>query len=252
MIHVILALSLALGPSEPLLRDLDAQHAFEAAQKAFAEKDYATASAQLEKAYMLEPEPELLYPWAQAERNLGRCESAIDLYEKFIDTGPSQKMVEAAQQNIERCKETMAGDPPPVPEVEPEVEPEPETDPEPPPPRVDPSNDTAPKDDKPVGKDVAGAVLVGLGGAAIVTGAVLLGIASKQAKFTKNADDNETYLVMRDKATKFNGAGIGVLVAGGVLVVAGVVRYGVLAKRKKSKDTALFFDGRTVGIAGRF
>jgi hypothetical protein len=247
---VIVALSLALGPAEPLLRDLDAQAAFEAAQKAFADKDYATASAQLEKAYMLEPEPELLYPWAQAERNLGRCESAVDLYEKFIDTGPSQKMVDAANQNIERCKETMAGDPPPAPEIEPE--PEPESDPGPPPPRVDPTQDSPSKDDKPVGKDVVGGVLVGVGVGALVVGGALLGIAAKQAKFTKNADDNTTYLVMRDKAAKFNAGGIAMLVTGGVLVVAGVVRYGVLAKRKKSKDTALFFDGRSIGLAGRF
>lgn len=241
---VILALSLALGP-EPLLRDLDAQAAFDAAQQAFADKDYATASAQLEKAYMLEPEPELLYPWAQAERNLGRCESAIDLYEKFIDTGPSQKMVDAAKQNIERCKETIAA-------AEPEPEVDPEVEPEPPPPRVDPITDTPPKDDKPVGKDVAGGVLVGVGGVAIVVGAALLGVARKQAKLTANVDDNDTYLVMRDKATKFNAGGIAMLVTGGVLVVAGVVRYGVLAKRKKSKDVAMFFDGRSIGLAGRF
>lgn len=247
-VAVILALSLALGP-EPLLRDLDAQAAFAAAQQAFADKDYATASAQLEKAYMLEPEPELLYPWAQAERNLGRCESAIDLYEKFIDTGPSQKMVDAANQNIDRCKETIAAT---EPAIEPEIEPEPELDPDPPPPRVDPTTDTPPKDDKPVGKDVAGGVLVGVGGVAIVVGAALLGVARKQAKATANADDNNTYLLMRDKAAKFNGGGIAMLVTGGVLVVAGVVRYGVLAKRKKSRDVAMFFDGRSIGLAGRF
>jgi hypothetical protein len=247
-IAVILALSLALGAPEKLLRDADAQAAFDAAQQAFADKDYATASAQLEKAYMLEPEPELLYPWAQAERNLERCESAIDLYQKFIDTGPSEKMVAAAKQNIARCEESLAATA--TPEPEPQAEPEPEPEPDPPPPRVDPAADTAPKDDKPVGRDVAGGVLVGVGGAAIVVGAVLLGVAGKQAKVTADADDNSTYLVMRDKATKYNTGGIAMLVTGGVLVIAGVVRYGVLAKRKKSKDTAVFWNG--AGLAGRF
>ena len=90
---LLLALSLVLAPDK-LLRDPQAQAAFDAAQEAFAAKDYAVASQQLERAYMLEPEPELLYPWAQAERNLDRCASAIDLYQKFIDTGPPERMVE--------------------------------------------------------------------------------------------------------------------------------------------------------------
>ena len=119
----LFALTLALAP-EPLLRDPQARAAFDAAQEAFAAKDYAEASKQLERAYMLEPELDLLYPWAQAERNLGRCESAIDLYQKFIDGGPNQRMIDTANQNIARCEESLAA----AGAAEPEPEPPPQTD----------------------------------------------------------------------------------------------------------------------------
>lgn len=240
---------MALAP-ERLLRDPAAQAAFDAAQAAFAAKDYAAASQELERAYMLEPELELLYPWAQAERNLDRCESAIDLYQKFIDGGPSERMVEAAKQNIERCEETIAAQAPAPAEPEPEPV---AIEPEPPPPRVEPTADLEPEKPTPVGRDIAGGVLVGVGGVAVIVGIALLGTAGKQAKATKDADDNSMYLDMRDHATKLNRAGIAMLVTGGALVVAGAVRYGLLARKRKSSEVALGWDGgRGLALSGRF
>lgn len=250
-----IVLSLSLAP-EPLLRDPDAQAAFEAAQEAFEAKDYAEASKQLERAYMSEPEVELLYPWAQAERNLGHCPIAIDLYQRFIDGGPSERMIEAAKQNIARCEESIAAggatDPDPI-------EPDPGeadagSDDEPPPPRTAAAVDKGPDDPKPVGRDVAGGVLVGVGGVAVVVGAALLGTASKQAKVTGDAQDNSTYLDMRARAKTLNTAGIAMLATGGVLVVAGVVRYGVLARKRKNADVALWWDrgGGGLAMTGRF
>lgn len=242
---VLLALTLVFAP-EKLLRDPQAQAAFDAAQKAFAAGDFATASDKLERAYMLEPEPELLYPWAQAERNLDRCASAIDLYQKFIDSDPSERMVEAAKQNIARCEETLAAA---QPAVEPAVEPEPETDTEPPPPRVEPQVDDS-RDDKPVGRDPAGGVLVGVGAAAAIVGVALVGVANKQAKGTAQAFHNSKYLEMREQATKLNRAGVAMLITGGVLVLAGVVRYGLLARKRKADDaSAWWHGGRGRGIA---
>src|SRR5262245_114823 len=131
-VSLLLSLSLALGPAKKLLDDPKAQKLFDEAQKAFGEKDYATASDRLERAYLIEPPPELLYPWAQAERNLDHCESAIDLYQKYIDTDPGERMVATAQQNIERCQEQLAA-----------------SKPEEPPPAPDPGSDdeTAPRED---------------------------------------------------------------------------------------------------------
>ncbi len=242
----LFAFTLALAPGEPLLRDPEAKAAFDAAQAAFEAEDFAEASKQLERAYMFEPEPELLYPWAQAERNLGHCDSAVDLYEKFIDTGPSERMAELARQNIARCEETTAAEATPV-------EPEPAMDDEPPPPRVEPRSDTRietrPVPIKPVGRDVAGGVLVGVGGAAAIVGAALLGTAARQAKQTYDVDDNATYLDMRARTVTLQRAGLAMLVTGGVLVVAAVVRYGVVARKRKNADVAMWWDGRGGGLA---
>jgi hypothetical protein len=226
-------LALALAPDDSLLRDPEAQAAFAAAQAAFEAKDYATASAELERAFMLEPKNDLLYPWAQAERNRGRCDSAIDLYEKFIDGGPSQRMIDAATQNIERCRAELAAATTPTPDAPAPVEEEP-----PPPRPVDderpssPPADGAEPTERPIGRDVVGGVLVGVGGAAVITGAVLLGISSKRAKAVGDAEDNEAYLDARDGATKLHRGGIAVLVTGGVLVTAGAIRYGLLARKR--------------------
>lgn len=250
-----LVLSLALAPGK-LLDDPKAQKLFDEAQKAFEQKDYATASDKLERAYLIEPAPELLYPWAQAERNLDRCESAIDLYQKFIDTDPGERMVGAAQQNIDRCKETLAAqqpeEPPPVPEVGSDDETAPRDDTPPAKPKGEQGQDDGAKN---IGRDPAGAVLVSLGGVGVIAGAVLLGVASKQAKKTAN-DGNEhtTYLDMRKAALTQRNAGIAVMVVGGALIVAGAIRYGLLARKQKRTDVGLWVDrtGGVVSFSTRF
>ncbi|MBX7080881.1 MAG: hypothetical protein K1X88_16910 [Nannocystaceae bacterium] len=245
LVSCALSLSLAVGPSQ-LLGDPAAQQAFEEAQAAFEAKDYATASAKLERAYMLEPKPELLYPWAQAERNLGRCASAIDLYQKFIDTGPPERMVEAARQNITRCEESLAA-------AQPEPEPAaPAEDPESAPRR---DRDEPVRDDgdepRPVGRDPAGASLVAVGGVGVIVGAALLGVASGRARQTDDAADNQAYLDVRHGALALRNGGAAALAIGGALLLAGVVRYGVLAgKRKRSRsDVGLLLPRGGAGLA---
>jgi hypothetical protein len=252
-IALLLSLSLALGPAK-ILDDPKAQKLFDEAQKAFGEKDFATASDKLERAYLIEPAPELLYPWAQAERNLDRCESAIDLYEKFIDTKPNERMVAAAQQNIDRCKEQLSAnkpdEPPPVPDPGSDAETAPRDD-------TPPKNDGGAKDEPKtnVGRDPAGAVLVSLGAAGVIAGAALLGVASKQAKKTGNdGNDNTTYLDMRRTALIQRNAGIAVLTIGGALIVAGAIRYGLLARKQKRADVGVWIDrtSASFSVSARF
>lgn len=250
MSPLVLLFSFALAPSK-LLDDPQAQALFDEAQQAFESKDYALASEKLEQAYLLEPAAELLYPWAQAERNLDRCASAIDLYEQFIATNPSERMVEAAQQNIARCKETLAAAEPETPPPEPVVGSDDETAPREAAPQPKPSDD-APK--RKIGRDPAAAVLVSLGGAGVIAGGVLLGVASGQAKKTEHARDNANWLDMREAALKQRNAGIAVMVVGGALIVAGAIRYGVLAKQRKRTEVGVWVDrtGGAISIATRF
>lgn len=247
-------LAFAAAPDGSLLRDPEAKEAFAAAQAAFEAKDYATASSELERAFMLEPKNDLLYPWAQAERNRGRCDSAIDLYEKYIDGGPPERMIEVARQNIDRCRAELEAKAAETAAEQPVTPPPQPVDDERPEPR--PTSDVPEPNERPIGRDVTGGLLVGVGGAAVITGAVLLGIASKRAKQVGDADDNEAYLDARDGATKLNRVGIAVLVTGGVLVTAGVIRYGVLARKRKNThgDASAWWipGGGGVSFATRF
>jgi tetratricopeptide (TPR) repeat protein len=114
--------------------------------------NYDAAIAEFKLAYEASGSPAILFPWAQAERLRGRCREAIDLYQRFIDSGPPEKQVGAAKQNRDDCVariesadaaaaslvpgtagEAPASEPappePPPPEPQPEPPPRRQTDP---------------------------------------------------------------------------------------------------------------------------
>jgi hypothetical protein len=259
MLAAFVAIALALSGPPELLSDPDAKRLFGEAQAAFETGDYATASARLEAAYLIEPESALLYPWAQAERQLDHCKSAIELYQRFIDSNPSERMATAAKQNIERCEQHLAESTPtePVPpppgtdeEEAPFGPPDARTDDEPG--KQDPPNPQAEK----IGIAV-GASLVGVGAVVAITGGTLIGLASGRAKATGEATSNTRYNELRKQATSLRAGGIAAVSIGGALLVGGIVQLAIVgAKRKQAKnsDVSMFFDGRTAAITwtGRF
>lgn len=233
-----LALSLLAAPAQ-LLDDPEARRLFGEAQSAFETGDYSTASARLEAAYAIEPKPELLYPWAQAERNLDRCKEAIELYRKFLDSSPSERMADAAKQNIARCEERLGA----LESDEPEEAP-PATDEEPPPFAVESQGDgddpeptdrpTRPGSEK-VGVAV-GATMLAVGGVGVLAGGTLLGLASGRAKSAGDATRQSRYETLRAQATKLRTGGIVAISIGGALVIGGVIQFAVLAAVKKKKS----------------
>ncbi len=257
--------STAAGP-EDLLSDPDAQAYVADAQIYFAEGNFAQAAVLIEKAYLIEPVPELLFPWAQAEREQGNCEAAVDLYTRFLEERSEGAMADAARANLERCEEEMgvvAGD---VVEVEEDEEPldeeqleefvEEGPEPEPEPKPAEPA-----KDDEPTAKawyaDPVGGVLTGLGVVGVGVGAALLGVAGSTANGAPNAASLADYNTQSDQAVTQRNAGAGVLSVGGALLVAGVIRYVIVAKKTKSSkraSAALWGAPGTAGVvfSGRF
>jgi hypothetical protein len=257
MLAVVVSLALALSGPPELLNDGDAKRLFGEAQAAFEVGDFATASARLESAYLIEPEPSLLYPWAQAERQLDHCKTAIELYQKFIDSRPAERMVTAANQNIERCEQRLAETaaaaepPPPEPGTDEEEAPFGPPDEEQPPKKADAN----PKAEK-IGIAV-GATLVGVGAVGLAAGGTLIGLAIGRAKATGEASSNTRYNELRKQATTFRAGGIAAASIGGALLVGGIVQLAIVgAKRKRTKkaDVSMFFDGRTAAVvwSGRF
>jgi hypothetical protein len=76
----------------------------ERALELYGARSYVAAAAEIEAAYAIEPKPELLYMWAQSKRLGGDCRAAVELYERFLATGPSAEERARAQKNIQRCQ----------------------------------------------------------------------------------------------------------------------------------------------------
>ncbi len=68
--------------------------------------DYSAAIAAFKEAYVLAPSPTLLFNIAQSYRLAGDCDEAAWMYRRFLDTNPSGKQRDLAQQHlsvVEKC-----------------------------------------------------------------------------------------------------------------------------------------------------
>jgi tetratricopeptide (TPR) repeat protein len=181
---------------------------------------YAEAIEEFKRALQLAPRPELYYALAQAERQLGRCVEAVAHYQAFLKSKPSPLQAESARQNIERCSITVGEAPQPA---EPPPATPPPAPPEPPPP---PRPSAA--------RDPAGHVLWVSGVALGIAGGALLGVAERNVRAAADARRYDEFILAYDPAQGAESqriAGAVLLAAGGVAVVAGIVRFGVVAKR---------------------
>ncbi len=246
-------LMIAAGPND-LLSDPEAQALVSEAQILFSEGNFGDAAKLIEKAYLIEPVPELLFPWAQAEREQGNCRAAIDLYGRLLEEIPEGRMADSARSNIALCEEEM----PPEEETVAVVDDEPleeidEPEPEPEPVAVT-KTDEQPKA-KQWFKDPAGGVLTGLGVVGVGAGAALLIVARGTANGAPDAASLDDYNAQSDSALTQRNAGAGVLSVGGALLVAGVIRYALVAKKNKASATASVWTAPGSGgvvLSGRF
>src|SRR5262245_59688716 len=84
-----------------------AREQFDRGAAHFARKEDEPAIAAFRKAYEIDPRPEILFAWAQAERLSGDCASAISLYDRFLATGPVARQATAAEENKALCSEAL-------------------------------------------------------------------------------------------------------------------------------------------------
>jgi tetratricopeptide (TPR) repeat protein len=193
--------------------DLAKQH-FVLAEKLYQRGDYEGALQNLEKSYRHSGKPELLYNIARCEEQLGQLEKAVEHYRAFLKARPSGgPEIEARIQNLQRRLEQRSARSGP--------------------PRSIPRRSLR----------LPGWILVGVGGALVVTGAVLGWRASEQASDLEAAsrqqpkayfDDHEsTQSAGRSLQT---GAILG-LAIGGAAAVAGTVLL-ILDGRRKGGERA--------------
>jgi hypothetical protein len=198
------------------------------AEAAFTAGDYEAAAKAAAEAHAATGDPKYLYAQAQAERFGGRCDLAVEHYRLFITLVPSSDATLAAQDNIAECEALLAAAPAPAP-VEPLGPAEPE-------PAALPVDAPRPRH---WARDPVGGVLVGAGVVALAVGGGLYGKAKADERSAMSATDVVAYGERIDSAYTLSRAGVSVMIIGGALVVGGVVRWVVLARRSaRSRNLA--------------
>jgi hypothetical protein len=226
---------------------------------AYQKGDFAAASTALGKSYKLESDTETLFAWAQSERQQNKCESAIDLYNQLLAKDMPAENKDAVRAKLDECKAIIAAkivppvEPPkkvePVPtKVEPVVE-----EPKPPPPVQDPPRITVKETRGPWYKDAIGDSLTIAGVVSLGAGGYFL-YAAKQAE-DKSLENDAQFEEQQDKAESRGRLGVVFTVAGGVLLVSGIIRY-VTRPSSQESSTQLtgWVDESSGGVAafGRF
>ncbi len=232
MTPVVLALALSLtGPAD----DAAAR-----AKAAYDRGDFVAAAAALAEAYEADPQPAYLYARAQAERYGGDCEAAIEHYEAFLATKPEAKAAEAARTNLQECRAEVAANAEPAPEPAADPTPTPTPDSDPIATTTTPPDDGPPADEgrvdvTPWYRDKWGTSLVAVGAVVGLVGVGVYGGAIADRNSADAADDVDEYGRRIERASTLSRVGIGLMVGGGAVLVAGAIRWIVVSQRGKSK-----------------
>ena len=229
----------------------------EQAAEKYSEGDYDGAIALFERAYALDPEPNILFNIGRIYEESGNYEDAIVYYERFISE--PQVDLDAKQVALDRRDLAKAvveiqkkdAEPQPVETTPAETTPPTETTP------VEPPEEEAPP--KPRNVRPIGYALLGTGAAALISGAVVGGLAKREETNFKTATNREDADFAKERGQKLAPAADGLFIAGGILAAAGIVMLLVPRRGKKSerRERAMFVPHASpsqvgFGVTGRF
>jgi hypothetical protein len=238
--------------------------------------DYKAAAAEFCAAYKREAHPRLLYNWAQAERLAGNCEGAVPLYRKLMDSSlpddrrkvvalhlaecvqkleqaaappldaPQQPAVTARQSQADRLPAPAAGAPRSIPErIRPRAAPD----------GVATARGRHVDDDRrswyqdPVGGVLAISAIASLG-----VGLTFYVISNDDVDEARGAAEHDRVAPHLEAARTHRTIAAVATVAGGGLLVAGVLRY-LLHDHTAPRPPAVAIavgDGAFVTFGGRF
>jgi tetratricopeptide (TPR) repeat protein len=139
LLVLVIPLTAAAGPKQKK----EAKEHVARAAKAHEKGDFQQALVELQFAYKLDPQRDLLYAIGQIYLKLGKCKEADESYDKFLKGNKDKGAVAVVKQAKESCKENVAAAPPAPPEPAPPPPP-PEPTAPPPPPVVAPTPPPAP------------------------------------------------------------------------------------------------------------
>ena len=210
-----------------------ARERYEAGLAHYAARRFPEAIQALRAAYALEPRREILFAEAQATRLGGDCAAAVPLYQRFLDSDPPARQLEAARIALARCRDAAAAPPPAAPLAP--AAPPPAAPPEP----VKPAPPPGPWYRDPTGAVLAGSAAIALG---VGTGFLIAaGQANDRANRQRSYGD---YEVHRIEAESRRRTGRLLLLGGAILGAAAAGRYVWLGWSPDGREARLALGGR--------
>lgn len=264
-IPLVLALTLSIAPS-PTPQQREAQAAWDRADAHAAAGNHDDAVTEYARAWQDLDAPAILYSWAQSERLRGHCTEAAALYDRFVDEGqtppPSydtellraqwSNMLANAERQREACRAPTTTRPEPVATPVPT----PIATTTEPPPDAAPTDvtPTASRSPRPWWRDAAGWSLAGTGAAALVAGVALVVVADARDRDADALGSHGAFDDAIDRAIVEQRAGFGLLGVGGALVLGGILRFAVVARRsaRAARPVAVDLGPRGLSLRGRF
>lgn len=205
------------------------------AVEAFNDKRYDESIDLFEQAYALNSNPNYLFNIGRVYEEKGDLQQAVSHYQRFVSQpGVDLDSREAATARLKVLREALR-------QLKEEEESEAEN--APPPEAIAepaPVTDDEPRTDRKRGQRIAGYALLGVGGAGLIVGGVLGGLASAKANDADNAEFVDDALRMRDDARRQARAADAMFITGGVFAAAGLVLVlTTLGKKKGSAAAAM-------------
>jgi len=195
-----------------------AKKSFAAGTRAYANGEFERALASFQRAYKLTGSPDLLYNIATVSDRMRRDEDALAAYEGYLEARPKSVDREHVEGRIDVLRTAIEARN--RAELDAEIE------------ARKAAIDAAArvKAERPlteyVGPGPGPWITIGVGGAALVTGAVLVGLGQKDQKAIESAPAGSSYSMveeMADRGPRRTKAGIALMAMGGVGVVGGVI-----------------------------
>jgi tetratricopeptide (TPR) repeat protein len=243
---VFAVLAFAAGGGVAAPKDGKARAAFDEGIAAYQKADYAKAADAFGRSYGLEADVETLFAWAQSERQADRCEKAIELYGKLLESKLPDENKQVITEKLGECKKIVAAK---NPTPDPTPTPDPKPDPAPAPAPVTPSQ----PEGKSRWKDPLGGALVGAGAIGLGVGIYFLTSGSSANSDAKAADNHADAASLTDKAKSHGRIGVIATVAGGALLAGGIVRYVTRGNERRTTISGWFApSGGGVVALGRF
>ncbi|MBV1860845.1 MAG: hypothetical protein KUG77_20690 [Nannocystaceae bacterium] len=195
---------------------------------------YAEAAEAYGRAFEETGDPVHLYSQAMSLRRAGSCVEAIGVFEAFIAERPPESDVEAARMQVAQCVALVDRA---APKPTPPAEPNPSASP--------PLTSSAGEAHPPVrfswARDPWGGVLIAVGGVTALTGGGLLLVSSGSTN-APAAETERGHARRETDVLNTSTAGLVLLGVGATLLVGGILRYSVVARRdgrKRGSDGGL-------------